>query len=144
MKLRQLFIFTFLAIICFLIIQPQQANAQLSGIEDNLKAAAETGAGYGSPQDPRTTAAVVIRAVLGIIGIVFTVLMIYAGVLWMTAAGNEDQVTKAKQTISRSAIGLLIILLSYALTIFVVFIARGGLRNSVATQPPQETFIPFE
>jgi hypothetical protein len=34
---------------------------------------------------------------LGLVGIVVLVLVIYAGYLWMTAAGNEDQVETAKK-----------------------------------------------
>ena len=51
--------------------------------------------------------------------------IIYAGVLWMTAAGNEGQVTKAKNIIITSVIGTVIIAAAYAITNF-VFDALSG------------------
>lgn len=53
---------------------------------------------------------IIIGAVLGLIGAFFLVLMIYGGYMWMTARGNEEQVTKAKEIIIRNLIGLIIIL----------------------------------
>src|SRR3989344_1557478 len=35
----------------------------------------------------------VIRTVLSLLGVIFIVLIIYAGFLWMTSAGNEEKVT---------------------------------------------------
>ncbi|MDD4271233.1 MAG: pilin [Patescibacteria group bacterium] len=60
-----------------------------------------------------------IKAFLGLLGIIFLVLIIYAGFLWMTAQGDEEKVTKAKDTITRAVIGLVIIILAYSITYFV-------------------------
>ncbi|MFA6908557.1 MAG: Ig-like domain-containing protein [Patescibacteria group bacterium] len=65
---------------------------------------------------------VVIRIVqwaLGLLGLVAVGFMIYGGFVWMTAAGNMDRVTKAKQIITRAAIGLVIVLLAWAIVLFV-------------------------
>lgn len=142
MNINKKIIFLFiLAVGLFVAIS---TSAQISAIEGQLQAAAEEGAGYSSPQDPRTTAAVIIRGALGVIGTVFLVLMIYAGAIWMTSGGNEEKVGKAKKIITTSVIGLIIVILSYAITTFVVYVATGGNRNVVKTQPSQEEFIPFE
>ncbi|MDO9399503.1 MAG: hypothetical protein Q7T79_02355 [bacterium] len=61
----------------------------------------------------------VVRIVLSLLGIVFLILMVYAGFSWMTAAGEEERVTKAKETITRAIIGLIITIGSYAIWIFV-------------------------
>ena len=61
-----------------------------------------------------------ITPAFGVIGIIFLVLMIYAGFLWMTAGGNETQVTKARSIITNSLIGTLIVIVAYAVTIFLV------------------------
>lgn len=58
----------------------------------------------------------IIQGLLSIIAIVFLVLTIYAGVLWMTAAGNGDQVKKAQHLLRDSVIGLIIILSSYTIS----------------------------
>jgi len=62
----------------------------------------------------------IINAVLGFLGVVLIVIIIYAGFLWMTAGGSEEQVGKAKQWMINAIIGLVIVLLAYAITSFVV------------------------
>jgi hypothetical protein len=73
-----------------------------------------------SNQDVRVTVVRIIRFFLGLLGLIFLVLTLYAGFLWMTSAGNDDKVTKAKQILMGSIIGVAIILGSYAITEFVI------------------------
>lgn len=47
-------------------------------------------------------------------------IVIYAGVRIIVNFGNEEEFTKSRQLIIRALIGLLIILLSYAITVFVI------------------------
>lgn len=61
----------------------------------------------------------VIKAVLSVVGTIFLLLTIYAGILWMTAQGEEEKAKKARDIISMSIIGLIIILSAYAITYFV-------------------------
>ncbi|MBU1612949.1 hypothetical protein KKC87_00765 [Patescibacteria group bacterium] len=68
--------------------------------------------------DIRLIVANVIRAALGLVGIVMVVLIIYAGFLWMTAGGNEEQITRAKKMIINAVIGLAIILSAYSIVLF--------------------------
>ncbi|MDD5340927.1 MAG: hypothetical protein PHC97_00645 [Patescibacteria group bacterium] len=63
--------------------------------------------------------ATIIQAVLGLVGIIFLVLIIYSGIRWMTSAGNEKQVEGAKKIISGAIIGLLIIVAAYSITYFI-------------------------
>jgi len=86
--------------------------------------AADLGFSYGQYSgltgvDLRFAIAMIIRFVLGLLGIVTLVMMLYAGYTWMISMGNQDVVAKAKKTIIRSAIGLGIILSAYAITNFV-------------------------
>ena len=60
--------------------------------------------------------ATVIQAVLGVLGIIFIVLMFLSGFKWMTADGNEEQVTKAKTTITNLVIGLVLVLAAFIIT----------------------------
>lgn len=60
-----------------------------------------------------------ISAALALIGVVFLVLMIYAGFKWMTARGEEEKVEKAKDTITRAIIGLIIVIGAYAIWAFI-------------------------
>lgn len=66
-----------------------------------------------------TLAGRVVGTALSMIGVLFFILMIYGGFLWMTAHGNETQTTKAKDTIIAASIGMIIVLASYAITTFV-------------------------
>ena len=57
----------------------------------------------------------IIKWALGILGVVFLILIIIGGYLWMTAAGNEEKVRKAKMLIGAAISGIFIIFISYAL-----------------------------
>lgn len=61
----------------------------------------------------------IIGIVLSFVGVIFLVLTIYAGIMWMTAAGNSQQVEKAKGMLINSIIGLVVIFAAYAITAFV-------------------------
>jgi len=61
----------------------------------------------------------VIGIVLSFVGVLFFILMIYAGILWMTAQGNEQQVKKARDLLINAIIGLIIVLAAYAITSFI-------------------------
>jgi hypothetical protein len=62
----------------------------------------------------------VIGLVLGFLGVVFLFLVVYSGIQWMTAGGNDEKITKARNRMIQAAIGIAIISLAYALTRFVV------------------------
>lgn len=105
---------------------PSGPSTMAGDIKTQLDAAAGAGgANLGTPQDPRLTVAMIIRTALSLIGMVALVLVIYSGVLWMTAAGNEEQVTKAKTLLFQAVIGLIIIFMSYAIATYVVRIISG-------------------
>ena len=62
----------------------------------------------------------VLKVVIGISGIILAILVVYAGVMWMTAGGDPGAVKKAREYIVNGVIGLIICLLAYALTTFIV------------------------
>ncbi len=70
--------------------------------------------------DPRIITADLINILLGFLGILSVVLILFAGFKWMTAAGNDDQVASAKKLLISAVVGLVIILASYALASFVL------------------------
>lgn len=106
---------------CFLLISPLAVRAidyggALRGVGDD--------AGFSENGIPKsdilTTIGTIINVALGLLGVVLLVITIYAGFLWMTAQGNEEQVTKAKGMITNAVIGLIITLAAYSITDFVV------------------------
>jgi hypothetical protein len=124
-KIKSLAVFTVLAISCFAPLASVFAST-VGEIENNLKAAAETGAGFNAPLDPRVQASIYIRYALQVVGIIFLVLMVYAGFLWMTAGGNEENVEKAKKLIMAAVIGIAIVLAAYSITYFVTYLVVGN------------------
>ena len=60
-----------------------------------------------------------VGAALSLIGVIFLILMIYAGYNWMTAQGEEEKVEKAKDTLTRAIIGLIIVVGAYAIWNFI-------------------------
>lgn len=60
-----------------------------------------------------------IKIILIFLGVIFFLFMIHGGYIWMTAAGNEEQVGKAKKLITNALIGLIIVLAAYAITYYV-------------------------
>ena len=98
-----------------------------TALADNpaLKKLGEIGAGTAGPYtDVKEDGAaqiigVAVEAVLALIGVIFLVLMLYAGYHWMTAQGDEKKVDTAKDTITRAIIGLIIVVGAYAIWAFI-------------------------
>lgn len=128
-----------LGLFAFLVF-PAIASAQPAGsatyeIGKQLSAAAgKDGAAVGDPVDPRVIVSVIVRVALTLVGTVLFVLMVYSGILWATAGGNEEQVTTAKGTIRNATIGLILVIGAYGITILATNLAVGrplsvGVRN---------------
>jgi uncharacterized membrane protein len=62
----------------------------------------------------------IIESALSLLGVIFLGLTIYGGIMWMTAEGAEERVEKAKNIITNSATGLVIVLAAYAISFFVI------------------------
>jgi hypothetical protein len=60
-----------------------------------------------------------IGIVLSFVGVIFLLLMIFAGLTWMTASGNQEKITKAKDLMINAVIGLVIVTAAYAITAFI-------------------------
>lgn len=119
-----------------LVAWPASGRAQAQG-EVNLGAdilkqleAGGAAAELGTPQDPRLIVASVIRILLSTMGTVFFCLTVYAGYLWLTSHGEQDRADKAKKILNRSVWGLIIVLISYSITLFVT----GALQDIIRSQ----------
>lgn len=62
---------------------------------------------------------------LSFLGVVFFILMIYGGYIWMFSMGNEQTAGKAKDIIIAAVIGLAIVLMAYAITSFLGNTLKG-------------------
>lgn len=73
----------------------------------------------------------IIKWTLSLVGTIFMALTIYAGFLWMTASGNDEQVTKATGILKMAMIGLVITLASYGITVYVMRAVIDASSNTV-------------
>jgi hypothetical protein len=62
----------------------------------------------------------IVQYILGFLGVIFLVLLIYSGFLWMTARGESEAVSTSKDILTNAIIGLMIVLMSYVVTSYVV------------------------
>lgn len=125
MKKILVFIFFF-----SLLITPLTVSAQFGKATAKLDAVAGT---TGLTKDFEGSISTIIIGVLSLAGTIFLVLTVYAGILWMTAQGKEEQVTKAKDIVTQAIIGLAITLAAYAITAFVTGKLTGGSSGGSAT-----------
>lgn len=110
---------------------PYFVFGQTSGTEDGILTRLNSVAGKGGYDvaggaDLTSIVGLIIQAILGLLGAVFIILMVYAGYTWMTAAGNEPKIEKAKEMIQTSIIGLIIVLSSWAIWAFILKNFIGG------------------
>ncbi len=93
-----------------------------------LYGASEAGAtgGIQNSQTVESLVANVVSSALTLIGVLFFILTIYAGVTWMLARGNEEYNKRALSTLIAAIIGLIIVIASYAITQFVFNASIGA------------------
>ena len=66
-----------------------------------------------------------INIVLGILSLVLLGVTVYGGILYMTAGGNSQTTDKARSWIINGAIGLIIAVLAFALSNFIIAQVEG-------------------
>lgn len=110
------------AIIGFIALAGFSAMALPAHAQIDLTTGAEDVAGQAgfANADLEDVIGSIISALLGFLGIIFLLIIIYAGFLWMTAGGNTDQIAKAKKWLINGVIGLIILLAAYAIVNFVI------------------------
>ncbi len=94
------------------------AQVTAGDLEGNLDAV-QSSSGLGDKELDETLGQL-INVLLGLLGLIFLVLVIYSGFLWMTAGGDEKAVGKAKSILITAVIGLVILLSAYAISSFVL------------------------
>src|SRR3989339_1651163 len=88
-----------------------------------------------SGTDPITIVIRIINTILALLGIIAVGIVLYAGFLYLTSAGNEDKIAQAKKLLTNGLIGLVIILSSFAIVKFVLnkFLDVTGSSNTTLT-----------
>ncbi|OGH72246.1 MAG: hypothetical protein A2921_00785 [Candidatus Magasanikbacteria bacterium RIFCSPLOWO2_01_FULL_43_20b] len=112
--------FTIIILSAFVLPALPASADYTTDLQTQLQSAAGTkGANYGNARDPREVAALVVQVMLGTVGVLFTLYMVYAGFLITLSAGEEEKVEKGKKVIRYCVIGLLITFSAFSITLFV-------------------------
>jgi cytochrome bd-type quinol oxidase subunit 2 len=107
-------------------VQASVLQGNVLGEMTNNTTALQNKAGYDPAVTVGTVVASVVKGFLALLGIIFVILLILAGYNWMTAAGDEDKINKAKDTIKAAIIGLIIVVAAYSITYFIFQNLPGG------------------
>ena len=101
------------------LLLPSVAFAQISEAETTLGA---VGTELGSSADVGLEELIAngINVLLVALGIVFLILVVYAGFLYLTSQGDPEKGKKAIKLLTQAVIGLVIIIAAYAIASFVI------------------------
>jgi len=126
--------------VVFFIIYGQGVFAEKIDPVTSLENTAKTAGLVGDNPESDITIIIahVVNLVLGFLGIIFLILVIYGGFMRMTAAGDADKIKKSMKIITSAAIGVFIILAAYAITNFVF----NNIEKSVRDQTTYEIMEP--
>lgn len=117
------------AVFCLPIILSPHANAGLVDSQEGLKEIGSTAFGEtdNRPTDIRIIIVEIIQIIFSLLGGIFLIMLVMAGYRWMVSSGNDDEVYKAKEQLKSAIIGLIIVLMSWSITYFVL----ANIRNAV-------------
>lgn len=80
---------------------------------------------FGDPiSDPRANIRMAINVAMGFLGVLVAGMIVYGGVMWLTAAGKEDQITRGKHVLMWAAIGAIVISIAWTITSYVLQIGK--------------------
>ncbi len=81
----------------------------------------KVGGTSGATTGLTTFVGIVINALFSVVAIIFLIVVMVGGFLWMTASGAEEQIKKAKKFIGNGVLGLMAVFLSYGLVYIILF-----------------------
>lgn len=114
--------------LCFSFAMPVLAQGTITA--DELLQAGDEGtigevAGLGEAELSAVVARI-IRAILGFLGVVAVVIILWGGFKWMTSGGQNEKIQDARKLIIMGIIGLGIVLAAYAIASFVITALVGA------------------
>jgi hypothetical protein len=96
-------------------------DLNLNSNDQFLKDAAGASGYNTAANDPDIIIGSIIKTLISFLGVIFFILVVYGGFMWMTARGNEPQIESAKKIITNSIIGLVVVMFAYAITWYIVY-----------------------
>ncbi|HNW09120.1 MAG TPA: pilin [bacterium] len=115
---------TLIILLALILIVPMVAQA--SAMKSKLEAVAGPAGLTSGETNPEVIIGRIVQVILAALGVVFTLLIAYGGFLWMTAGGEPGKVDKAKGMIRNAIIGIVIVFLSYTISMFVIKQLEGA------------------
>ena len=101
--------------VVFTAVSPVSLPVYADAKDEVKKGADMTNSGGSAKQDLPDVITTIINVMLFIAGALAVIMIIYGGIRYITAHGDEKQVKVAKDTIVYSVVGLIIAILAYAL-----------------------------
>ena len=98
---------------------------------DGLDKAAKKGGLVKAGEETPTIQAVIgkyIKAGLSLVGLVFMIIIIYAGLSWLTSGGDSEYIKKARSWMIHGAIGFAVTMMAYLATHFAIEQIAGTLK----------------
>lgn len=120
-----------LALIVFIGFNVSLVNAQTLSENFGMVYAENLDLPASADDDVRDTAVVIVKYLITFLGIIAVIIILYGGFVWMTAAGSEDRVGKAKKIIIAGIIGLIIIIASFAIVNFVLNMTGQAMQGDL-------------
>lgn len=77
----------------------------------------------------------IVNWILGFVGTVALLVIIWAGFTYVTSAGNADKLKKAKSAITFAIIGIIIVAISYSAVVFLTHSLAPGVIDVAAGVP---------
>jgi len=98
---------------------PFLASAQIDPLQE-LNATAGVAGLAGGETDLAIIAGKIVSIVIGFLGVIAVIIILIGGFKWMTSGGDSEKIKSARQLMTNGIIGLVIIVLAYAIASFVI------------------------
>jgi len=115
-----------LVILFFLATAPLATQAAYNFEQNSGLATSSQTSGYsqqrlfGQGNTIESGISMVLTAALSLLGVIFLIFLIYGGMMWMTARGNDQRLSKAKSIITDSITGVVLVGAAYAISYFIL------------------------
>lgn len=123
-KLILALLFLFLLISSFLVAKYSYADQ--AGTSDCGPNGCTLQNPLGNVSSPQQFIGVIIKSILGGVGSLALIMIIWGGIIWMTAAGSAEKVAKGKEILVWAVIGLITVFSAYPIAKFVLDSLAGN------------------
>jgi len=93
----------------------------------------EIGKAFGTESNPKNVkiiTAEIIQDLLGFLGLIFVIMIMYSGYQWMIAGGDSNKVDEAKGRLKNATIGLIIVIAAWGIAGYIIQIIAAKLSTA--------------